>query len=261
MSPSDPRVLTSHMICELEGTVSHNRAKVYIARSQQAENSTLAAQNYNGSFLVNRRIANENTDALFRVRSNILQRLPANDSLSKDYKDSMINRSKVEFLAFRSRVNELATSITKELAAVTAMSIAINKRIQEANDEIKDFNIKMLNDNRSVYAELVCDTTVVPTESINKALIEENLAALQDLVFHATANTADTDQLLLMTEQNNNDVMADAKLIAQDRKELLVFNGAIMENRSVVAAGAMIVQEHRHQRASYGPSNGSQSHK
>jgi hypothetical protein len=183
-----------------------------------------------------------------------LQRLPANDSLAKDYKDSMINRSKVEFLAFRSRVNELATSITKELATVTAMSIAINKRIQEANDEIRDFNIKvssvchcfrystscwcvafawcthvsnlycyyycfsvsvclatlprlytlillpnhvavptpthqqnltthrhpqMLNDNRSVYAELVCDTTVVPTEAINKALIEENLAALQ----------------------------------------------------------------------------------
>jgi hypothetical protein len=35
---------------------------------------------------------------------------------------------------------------------------------------------------------------------------------LQDLVFHATANTADTDQLLLMTEQNNNDVMTDAKV-------------------------------------------------
>lgn len=66
MTPSDPRTLASHMICELEGTVSHNRAKAYIARSQQAENSTLAAQNYNGSFLVNRRIANENTDALFR---------------------------------------------------------------------------------------------------------------------------------------------------------------------------------------------------
>jgi hypothetical protein len=41
-------------------------------------------------------------------------------------------------------------------------------------------------------------------------------------------------------------------LIAQDRKELLVFNGAIMENRSVVAAGAMVLAEHRQQRASNG---------
>ncbi len=55
------------------------------------------------------------------------------------------------------------------------------------------------------------------------------------------------------------------QLIAQDRKELLVFNGAIMENRSVVAAGAMVLAEHRQQRASFGngngPSNGSPSHK
>ena len=53
-------------IFELEGTVSQNRAKAFIARSQVAENSTLANQNYNAAFLVNRRIANENTDALFR---------------------------------------------------------------------------------------------------------------------------------------------------------------------------------------------------
>lgn len=124
----------------------------------------------------------------------------------------MINRSKVEFLAFRSRVNELATSITKELATVTAMTIVINKSIQEANDEIRDFNSKMLMDNRSVYAEFVCDNTIIPTEAINNSLVEENLYALQALVIHATANTADTDQLLLMTEQNNNDVMSDAKV-------------------------------------------------
>ena len=58
--------LTRQALVELEGTVSHNRAKGYIARSQVAENNTTSAQNYNAAFLVNRRIANENTDALFR---------------------------------------------------------------------------------------------------------------------------------------------------------------------------------------------------
>ena len=56
----------SFTVVVVTGTVSHNRAKGYIARSQVAENNTTSAQNYNAAFLVNRRIANENTDALFR---------------------------------------------------------------------------------------------------------------------------------------------------------------------------------------------------
>ena len=48
---------------------SHSNTLSFLSRfssSQVAENNTTSAQNYNAAFLVNRRIANENTDALFR---------------------------------------------------------------------------------------------------------------------------------------------------------------------------------------------------
>ena len=144
MSDTSSAGFARQAIFELEGTVSQNRAKAFIARSQVAENSVLANQNYNAAFLVNRRIANENTDALFRyvpalpppspphlisshpfpintafgsVRTGILQRVPAPDQLTQDFKEAMLNKARIEFLIFRSKVNEQATALSNPYLA------------------------------------------------------------------------------------------------------------------------------------------------
>ena len=135
---------------QLEGQVAHNRAKVFVARSSVSEISTLAAHNNNNSFSVNRRIANENMDAALRIRSGIIQAMPVHDEMSFQFREAQLTKVKAEFLAFRSQVNDETTAITTELALLAEQSVAINKRILQANENIHNWNVKMIADNAQV---------------------------------------------------------------------------------------------------------------
>ena len=162
------------------------------------------------------------------VRYGVLQRLPAVDALTTEYKEAMLNRSKIQFLTFRSKVNDHAASISQELAELNALAIAINRRILEANEEIRQFNATIIDDNATLFEQC---TREPPSAEQNGAIISGNLAMLRDLVSHASANATAIDQLLLLTENNNIAASENTQAIAQNRHDMLEFNRIIFESR------------------------------
>ena len=163
-----------------------------------------------------------------RVRYGVLQKLPATDRLTTEYKEAMLNRSKIQFLTFRSKVNDHAASISQELAELNALAIAINRRILEANEEIRQFNATIIDDNATLYEQCMREP---PTTEQNAAIVSGNLAMLRDLVAHASSNATAIDQLLLMTENNNMAASENTAAIAQNRHDMLEFNRVIFESR------------------------------
>ena len=192
--------VTKALTLQLDGTVNHNRAKIFMARSNVSENSVMISQNYSSAFMVNRRIANENMDAMFRVRCGIIQCLPVQDELSFQFREAQLNRMKIDFLTFRSKADADATKITADLAALAATSVEINKRILEANEEIRLYNLRIMNDNNVMLLDkLKSEMKNLSVES-NLAILLENSEKLRQLDFHSSATSVAIDKLLLATE-------------------------------------------------------------
>ena len=95
------------------------------------------------------------------------------------------------------------------------MSISINQRILEANEEIKNFNHRMMTDNATLQDVL---SQMQPSPDLHAAMVKGNLSMLQDLAMHASANAAAVDTLLQLAEESNAMATRNAAAIAQHRK-------------------------------------------
>jgi len=219
-------------IFELEGQVTHNKAKAYMCRSVVAENASLIAKNYNAAFLGNRQLANENTDALFRNRVALFSCLPATTEVEINYREASLNAAKLAFLEHRANINEQVLSISNDMAALNADSISINKRIMEANEEVKEYNKAMIAEN----TRLINAAPAAPTPESNAALISANAAKIAAIKSKAGTNSGAIDALLATTDANRAAAIANSELIAQRRLEIVANHEAIAANRASVGA-------------------------
>ena len=200
MDVSQIEGVTKALTLQLDGTVNHNRARLFMARSNVSENSVMISQNYSSAFMVNRRIANENMDAMFRVRCGIIQCLPVRDELSFQFREAQLNSMKIDFLSFRSKADSDATKITADLAELAATSVAINKRILEANEDIRQYNLRIMEDNNVLLLDKLKAVMEDLNAGTNLKLLLENSEKLRELDMHSTATSAAIDRLLLTTE-------------------------------------------------------------
>lgn len=112
-------------------------------RAKVSENAALIAKNYNSSFMGNRQLANENTEAIFRNKIALMQCLPSNNQAEVNYREAKINEAKLQFLDHRSALNAQVMAITKDMAILNEHAIAINRRIMETNEAIKEMNANL----------------------------------------------------------------------------------------------------------------------
>lgn len=150
-------LLIVQRIFDLEGIVNHNKAKSYLLRAKTSENAALISKNYNSAFMGNRQLANENTDAIFRNKIALMQSLPSNNQAEINYREAKINEAKLQFLDHRSALNAQVVAITKDLAILNEHAIAINRRIMETNEAIKDMNAALNGKLFSSYVFLLND--------------------------------------------------------------------------------------------------------
>jgi len=219
-------------IFNLEGSVNHNKANAYLTRSVVAENSALISKNYNAAFLGNRQLANENTDALFRNRIALAQCLPSSTDVEVNYREASINKAKLAFLDHRSTVNGQVLSITQDMAALNAQAIAINRRIMEANENIKDFNSKLISENT---AWLDGSLHHHATPEGNAAMIAANAAKIAAITERVHGNNRAAEELLATTEANRNAALANSAQIAERRQAILKNYEQIKANRHRIA--------------------------
>lgn len=132
-----------------EALVQFNVAQVQVARSIVEENVTDAMQSYTINAGGNRELIMRTTDDVYRNRMMMLTQLQPSTPMQALFQDSMITKTKLEYLAHRNHVNEEMVTIVQEMAAairaignVSERFYALNEHMVEHCDEVSDENAK-----------------------------------------------------------------------------------------------------------------------
>ena len=130
-----------------EALVQFNVAQVQVARSIVEENVTDAMQSYTINAGGNRELIMRTTDDVYRNRMMMLTQLQPATPMQALFQDSMITKTKLEYLHHRNHVNQEMVSIIQEMAAairaigdVSERFYAINEYMVEHCDEVSDEN-------------------------------------------------------------------------------------------------------------------------
>lgn len=130
-----------------EALVQFNVAQVQVARSIVEENVTDAMQSYTINAGGNRELIMRTTDDVYRNRMMMLTQLQPQTPHQALFQDSMITKTKLDYLNHRNTVNEEMVEIIKEMAQairrigdVSERFYALNEMMVEHCDEVSDEN-------------------------------------------------------------------------------------------------------------------------
>ena len=127
-------------IFNIESNVLSNKALVYQSRSMIEENRLMIMSNYSAAFMGNRQLANANTDEIFANRSAILGAMDADGPVQENYVAAQTNKSSLDYLEHRSKLNSSVLEISAKMADINAQLVAVNQEIMAANQSIVEFN-------------------------------------------------------------------------------------------------------------------------
>jgi len=132
-----------------EALVQFNVAQTQVARSIVEENVTDAMQSYTINAGGNRELIMRTTDDVYRNRMMMLTQLQPSTPMQALFQDSMITKTKLDYLHHRNHVNQEMVSIIQEMAAairaigdVSERFYAINEHMVEHCDEVSDENAR-----------------------------------------------------------------------------------------------------------------------
>lgn len=132
-----------------EAVVQFNVAQVQVARSIVEENVTDAMQSYTINAGGNRELIMRTTDDVYRNRMMMLTQLQPQNPQQALFQDSMITKTKLDYLHHRNHVNQEMVEIIKEMAAairaigdVSERFYAINEYMVEHCDDVSDENAR-----------------------------------------------------------------------------------------------------------------------
>jgi hypothetical protein len=220
-------------IFELENQVLYNQSLAYATRSLVNENAALINKNYQAAFIGNRQLANQNTDDLFRNRLTIVRNIPATTPVQENYREALTNRTKLEFLDHRSKLNERVLGITERLSNVNRTLIDVNRSILDSNEEIVQFNAKLIANNTKLLQEGVNATQATPES--NGELIAANRAAIDGISRRAQGNGDRIQRLYEATHSNRASILANNNSIQDRRERILENHNKIAQNQRRVA--------------------------
>jgi hypothetical protein len=130
-----------------EALVQFNVAQVQVARSIVEENVTDAMQSYTINAGGNRELIMRTTDDVYRNRMMMLTQLQPATPMQALFQDSMITKTKLDYLGHRNHVNQEMVTIIQEMAAAIRAIGNVSERFYELNefmvehcDDISDEN-------------------------------------------------------------------------------------------------------------------------
>jgi len=220
-------------IFELENTVLYNRALAHATRSLVVENHAVINKNYAAAFNGNRQLANQNTDDLFRNRTAIVRNIQAKTPVEINYREALANKTKLEFLAHRAKLNERVLKISEDLSAINKQLIDVNRSILDTNEEIVQFNAKLIDGNSQLLANGV-DASKATPES-NAELIAENRKSIEEIAKRAAANKDRIQALFEATSRNRAATVSNGASILERRERILENHKKIEANQKKVA--------------------------
>eukprot|EP01034_Spumella_vulgaris_P029897 gene29897-37028_t len=109
------------------------------------------------------------------------------------------------------------------MAALNAQAIAINKRIMEVNENIKNFNSSLIEEEAHEVAK-----PVVLDSGYNASLIAQNTAKIHTLQDRVHENNKKIDHLIVATDINR-------KAVIKNSEEIDVRRTQILKNQNLIS--------------------------
>ena len=183
-----------------EALVQFNVAQVQVARSIVEENVTDAMQSYTINAGGNRELIMRTTDDVYRNRMMMLTQMQPTTPMQALFQDSMITKTKLDYLHHRNHVNQEMVAIIQEMAAairaigdVSERFYAINEYMVEHCDEISDENAVWFDG--GLAAEMQAATQDTNSQRVELSETETDIllkaAELNRLEIRALAGLAD----------------------------------------------------------------------
>ncbi len=184
-----------------EALVQFNVAQVQVARSIVEENVTDAMQSYTINAGGNRELIMRTTDDVYRNRMMMLTQLQPQNPKQALFQDSMITKTKLDYLSHRNYVNQEMVEIIKEMAAAIRAIGDVSERFYHINefmvnhcDEVSDENALWFDGelDRMMQASLADDNSERVEHSEAETDILLKAAEINRLEIRALAGLADT---------------------------------------------------------------------
>jgi hypothetical protein len=230
------RVLRNkRLIFDAEAYVQFNTAQVQSTRSRIEENVTDAMQAYTITASGNRELIMSATADVYRNRIAMLENLKTTSDAEEIFQRSMINRTRLEMLDNRARMNremlkasEQMLEAVKQVKAVAAVYHSICERMVEHADEVADKNAQWFD------GELL-QAMHAATAISNETRITDNY----DLVTHVRSNALE-NRKVIQAVTDNSLALAEALAELQDeaneqRDEMIKLREKIDANQHRVA--------------------------
>ena len=184
-----------------EAVVQFNVAQVQVARSIVEENVTDAMQSYTINAGGNRELIMRTTDDVYRNRMMMLTQLQPQNPQQALFQDSMITKTKLDYLHHRNNVNQEMVEIIKDMAAairaigdVSERFYAVNELMVNHCDDVSDENARWFDG--ELAGMMSAATQNGNTERVNTSETETDIllkaAEINKLEIRALAGLADS---------------------------------------------------------------------
>merc|ERR1712166_359503 len=231
-------------IHDLYLNVMTNKQGIFEARSMIEENRNNIFQNYSATFMGNRNMAVENTDAIYQNRRAILGALKVNGPVQQNFRNSKSNESTIEYLEQACLLNNRMAKGNEKMSDVNADLIAINSMILASNDEIVNFNAAQIGTNKKLLEGIQADKA---TPEANAARIASNKEKIAKIKERNDKYNTEMPNMHAAIKENRIKLEANAAAIKERRKAILANREAIKANGAKVSeilrGGAASVEE------------------
>jgi hypothetical protein len=219
---------------DMEASVMDNKFTAYEGRSMIEENRALLLKNYTAAFHGNRQLANMNTDAVFHNRESILHGLKVEGQVQENFRDSMLNEAKIDFLDHRAKLTASVITNSEKLAKVNHLLIEINEDIMSHNHKIAEFNHAAIATNTSLLEGTLHPGKATPESNAKR--IEINTSRMQRITERAKGNKRKLQEVLQGVKANRTEILENAEKIYKTRAEIEDNRKHMDENAHKIAA-------------------------
>lgn len=164
---------------DVEAYVQFNVAQTQVARSIVEENVTDAMQSWAINAGGNREMIMRTTDDVYRNRLMMLNLLQPQDATQAAFQDSMINKTKLEYLQHRNQMNRRMVDIAQDMANAIKSIGEASEKFFHANEEMAAFIDDVANENAQWFDGELTSMMTQATNITNDQRIQQTMEISQ----------------------------------------------------------------------------------
>ena len=223
---------TSKTIFRIDSNIRSTNNLIFQSRQIIEENRSMILNNYTSAFSGNNRLANANTEEIFKNRNSILTKIKVNNEIQERFVDAEKKKANIDFLEHQSNLNSANLEISKEMAEINSKLIEINRKIMQTNESIVSFNSSQLKHNQNLLKKKIDVSDI--NEKGNNSIIKENNDKIENLENNEKINQEELHKLLNKSKENSNSLINNKKEILERRNAIMTNTETISINKSKI---------------------------